>query len=190
MDIGQPANLTGKVRSKNTSIISPSSIAPSTSTTPKIALAPMLWWPCAIAIWCPTFCVLVHHIDEFNSPYLQACQQRSILQVDRCFSVSQHWQQQLTVEFDVTAFPVTNGVNLQRFSPVLSGRESELKASLGIENSPVFLTVGGIEPRKNSIRLLQAFALVLEQYPRAQLAIAGGRLCLITRTIASSFLMR
>ena len=116
----------------------------------------------------------VHHIDEFNSPYLQACQERSILQVDRCFSVSQCWQQQLNVEFDVTAFPVTNGVNLQRFSPVLSGRESKLKTRLGIANCPVFLTVGGIEPRKNSIRLLQAFALVLEQYPRAQLAIAGG----------------
>ena len=116
----------------------------------------------------------VHHIDEFNSPYLQACQERSILEVDRCFAVSQLWQQQLKAEFDVTAFAVTNGVNLQRYSPLLSGREWELKTRLGIANSPVFLTVGGIEPRKNSIRLLRAFALVLEHYPQAQLVIAGG----------------
>ncbi|MGK7909820.1 MAG: MSMEG_0565 family glycosyltransferase [Synechococcus sp.] len=116
----------------------------------------------------------VHHIDEFTSPYLQQCQERSILEVDRCFTVSQHWQQQLQAQYNVTACGVVNGVNLQRYSPHPSGREADLKFRLGMNASPLFLTVGGIEPRKNSIRLLQAFALVLQDYPQAQLTIAGG----------------
>ena len=116
----------------------------------------------------------VHHIDEFNSPYLRKCQDRSIVDVDRCLTVSHHWQQQLLERYRVEAFPVANGVNLSRFSPQLSRNESQLKSQLGMTSSPLFLTVGGIEPRKNSIRLLQAFALVLQRYPDAQLAIAGG----------------
>ncbi|MEO0354002.1 MAG: MSMEG_0565 family glycosyltransferase [Cyanobacteria bacterium P01_A01_bin.3] len=116
----------------------------------------------------------VHHIDEFNSPYLRACQERSIVDVDRCFTVSHHWQQQLAEHYSITAFPVANGVNLGRFSPQSSGSESQLKSRLGMTASPLFLTVGGIEPRKNSIRLLQALAIVLQRYPKAQLAISGG----------------
>ncbi|WP_017324022.1 MSMEG_0565 family glycosyltransferase [Synechococcus sp. PCC 7336] len=116
----------------------------------------------------------VHHIDEFNSSYLRTCQDRSILEVDRCFCVSEYWQQQLRVHYGVEALQVANGVNLKRYSPQPSGRESALKQRLGMSQSPIFLTVGGIEPRKNSIRLLQAFARVLQQHPQAQLAIAGG----------------
>jgi glycosyltransferase involved in cell wall biosynthesis len=36
------------------------------------------------------------------------------------------------------------------------------------------LTIGGIEPRKNSLQLLQAFIKILNYYPEAQLIIAGG----------------
>ncbi|MEM9567627.1 MAG: MSMEG_0565 family glycosyltransferase [Cyanobacteria bacterium P01_E01_bin.34] len=116
----------------------------------------------------------VHHIDEFNSPYLRECQERSIVDVDFCFTVSQHWRQQLAQHYAITAFPVINGVNLSRFSPHSGGNESQLKSRLGMTSSPLFLTVGGIEPRKNSIRLLEAFAQLRHRYPKAQLAIAGG----------------
>ena len=43
-----------------------------------------------------------------------------------------------------------------------------------MDGSPIYLSVGGIEPRKNSLKLLQAFAEVLADYPEAPLAIAGG----------------
>ena len=38
----------------------------------------------------------------------------------------------------------------------------------------MYLTIGGIEPRKNSLKLLQAFSEVLKTHPQAQLIIAGG----------------
>ena len=116
----------------------------------------------------------VHHIDDYTSPYLQDCQEQSILLPDRCFCVSHYWQQELQRRYHVSADLVFNGVNADRFSPHPDGSELALKRQLGIQGSPVFLTIGGVEPRKNSIRLLQAFAQVRDQFPQAQLVIAGG----------------
>ncbi|WNZ26963.1 MSMEG_0565 family glycosyltransferase [Leptolyngbya sp. NK1-12] len=122
----------------------------------------------------PHFIRTIHHIDDFNSPYLQQCQDRSIREPDLCLCVSQYWQQQLCKRYDVHALRVLNGVNLQRFSPHPDGTETALRGRLDLTGYPIYLTVGGIEPRKNSIRLLQAFAQVLSVYPEAQLVIAGG----------------
>ncbi|MGL5076276.1 MAG: MSMEG_0565 family glycosyltransferase, partial [Waterburya sp.] len=122
----------------------------------------------------PHFIRTVHHIDQFNSPYLQACHDRSILEPDLCLCVSQYWQQQLQQQYQVSAPVVVNGINTQRFSSHTNGLETKLKQRLGITGNPVYLTIGGIEPRKNSLKLLQAFIEVLKTHPQAQLVIAGG----------------
>jgi glycosyltransferase-like protein len=122
----------------------------------------------------PHFVRTVHHIEAFNSPYLQDCQERSIRLPDRCLCVSEYWQQVLQQQYQIHAPRVLNGVNLDRFSPLPSGAEPTLKQALGLTGSPIYLTIGGIEPRKNSIGLLQAFTQVLHHSPEAQLVIAGG----------------
>jgi glycosyltransferase involved in cell wall biosynthesis len=54
-------------------------------------------------------------------------------------------------------------------------RDQALLRQLGVQaQGPVWLAVGGIEARKNTLRLLQAFALARQQAPDAQLVIAGG----------------
>jgi glycosyltransferase involved in cell wall biosynthesis len=73
-----------------------------------------------------------------------------------------------------TAHRVTNGVNLDRFSSAFNGTEALLQQRLNLDGDPIYLTVGGIEPRKNSIVLLQAFAQILKCLPDSQLVIAGG----------------
>ena len=122
----------------------------------------------------PHFIRTIHHIDEFNSSYLQKCHDRSILEPDLSLCVSSYWQQQLQKQYHIDAPVMINGVNLQRFSNQPNGKETELKQKLGIKNYPVYLTIGGIEPRKNSLNLLQAFIKVLAIHPQAQLIIAGG----------------
>lgn len=122
----------------------------------------------------PHFIRTVHHIEDYSSPYLQQCQERSIRDAALCLCVSEHWQTQLEQQYQINAPRVINAVNTRRFSSVFDGSESFLKQKLGLKGSPIYLTVGGIEPRKNSICLLQAFSLVLEEYPDAQLIIAGG----------------
>ncbi len=122
----------------------------------------------------PHFIRTVHHIDKFNSPYLQECHDRSILEPDLCLCVSKYWQQQLQQQYQIDTSVVINGVDTQRFSSQMNSKEAELKQQLGIKGNPVYLTIGGIEPRKNSLKLLQAFLKVLKIHPQAQLIIAGG----------------
>ncbi|MEM8805847.1 MAG: MSMEG_0565 family glycosyltransferase [Cyanobacteria bacterium P01_G01_bin.38] len=121
----------------------------------------------------PHFVRTVHHIENFRSPYLQDCQEKSIYQPDRCLCVSDVWQRVLKADYGIEAHRVINGVS-DRFSPRRDGSEASLAKAYGIEGRPVYLTVGGIEPRKNSIRLLQAFMQIRRQQPHAQLVIAGG----------------
>jgi glycosyltransferase-like protein len=125
----------------------------------------------------PHFIRTVHHIDEFSSPYLQACQEKSIVEPDQCLCVSAHWQAQLLRQYSIKAPRVINGVDRDRFAPLnLEDSEAvlDLKQRLNLSGSPIYLTVGGIEPRKNSIALLQAFAQALTNFPQAQFVIAGG----------------
>ena len=122
----------------------------------------------------PHFVRTVHHIEDYSSPYLQQCQERSIREANLCLCVSDRWQAELRQHYQIYAPRVINGVNTERFSPLPNGSEPMLKQRLGLDGSPIYLTVGGIEPRKNSIKLLQAFAEVLADYPQAQLVIAGG----------------
>ncbi len=116
----------------------------------------------------------VHHIEDYPSIYLQQCQDKSIRDPDLCLCVSDRWHQALRHDYGIEAPRVINGVDLKRFSPTPSGEETAIKARYGLTGSPIYLTVGGIEPRKNSLRLLEAFAQVLATHPQAQLVIAGG----------------
>ncbi|NDJ19562.1 MSMEG_0565 family glycosyltransferase [Myxacorys almedinensis] len=122
----------------------------------------------------PHFIRTVHHIEAYTSFYLQQCQDRSIRDADLCLCVSLQWQEVLHHSYQIYAPRVTNGVNLQSFSTVSNGLESALKQRLGLSGNPIYLTVGGIEPRKNSVTLLKALIHLRASYPTAQLVIAGG----------------
>lgn len=66
---------------------------------------------------------------------------------------------------------VWNAADLDRFHPGAEGRE--LVESLGLTPGEYLLTVGRLEPRKNHLRLLQAYAQLPE--PRPRLAVVGQR---------------
>ena len=51
----------------------------------------------------------VHHVDDFRSPSLIACQERSIVAPDRVLVVSTPWIARLSDEFGVDAERVPNG---------------------------------------------------------------------------------
>lgn len=135
----------------------------------------------------PAFVRTVHHIEDFNSPYLRQCQERSIREPDLCLCVSDYWQQQLRQQYGLDAPRVLNGVDTRRFSAEPDGTEADLKQQLGLRGKPIYLTVGGIEPRKNSIRLLQAFSQVRAELPQAQWVIAGGATLFDYQTYRDAF---
>ncbi len=120
------------------------------------------------------FARTVHHVDVFADPKLTALQTRAIVAADFHLAVSRLWRDRLAVEFGVEASVVGNGVDLRRFSPTPDGREATLRLRLGVGSGPVVLAVGGVERRKNTLRILEAFRQVRAFHSGAQLLIAGG----------------
>jgi glycosyltransferase-like protein len=115
----------------------------------------------------------VHHVDDFTSPSLIACQDRSIVEPDRVLCVSQPWVERLADEFGIEADLVRNGVDPHRYRPA---RDEADRAREGLAARFTVLTVGGIEPRKGSLTLLDGFAALRDLVPERDplLLIAGG----------------
>ncbi|AJY77325.1 MSMEG_0565 family glycosyltransferase [Paenibacillus beijingensis] len=120
----------------------------------------------------PFFIRTVHHLDDFVTPSLVSCQQQSVVVPKALITVSQTWRQKLQQLYERSSAVIHNGVDDRFFQP--DAASAALKTSLQLENNIVFLTLGGIEPRKNTIVTLQAFAEVKRQLPQAALIIAGG----------------
>ena len=121
------------------------------------------------------FARTVHHVDAFEDERLSALQLRAIATADCLFVVSRVWQHWLAHALGRDACPVGNGVDMTRFSPMPDSTDVEVRERLRLERGdPVFLAVGGIEERKNSIRLLQAFCAVRARRPACRLVLAGG----------------
>ncbi|KQP13655.1 MSMEG_0565 family glycosyltransferase [Pseudorhodoferax sp. Leaf267] len=117
----------------------------------------------------------VHHLETFAQPQLMAWQARGLRAARQVFCVSRLWQQTLAREHGVAADEVANGVDSARFSDIAQPQDAALAQRLGVHvGAPVVLAVGGIEARKNTLRLLQAFIALRAQRPGAQLVIAGG----------------
>jgi glycosyltransferase-like protein len=123
----------------------------------------------------PGFVRTVHHVDAFADPRLMALQTRAITAADRLFVVSRLWQDWLAATYGRDATLIGNGVDTDRFSPVSDSSDDVLRARLRLPaGTVVFLAVGGVEARKNTARILEAFTGVHASLPDARLAIAGG----------------
>lgn len=120
----------------------------------------------------------IHHIDDFVTPTLIKCQHDSFVRPDHCFTVSRYWQQRLRDEAGVECTVIYNGVDLTRYGPPQTGQRQAARQRFGVGDELVFLNIGGIEPRKNTIGILKAFERVharLQQAGRrGVLWLAGG----------------
>ncbi|SKD01823.1 glycosyltransferase, MSMEG_0565 family [Burkholderia sp. CF099] len=113
----------------------------------------------------------VHHLDTFDDARLSEWQRRAFADADVVFCVSDAWTRKMRDEYGVTASVVNNGVDVMRFR---SSGDPDVCMKLGVIGKPVVLAVGGIEERKNTLQLLEAFALLRQTHADAQLVIAGG----------------
>ena len=119
----------------------------------------------------------VHHIDDFTTPALIECQDAAIAEPDRVLVVSEPWRRRLLADYGVKAAVVTNGVRVERFAgaalPV--GERDTLRSRVSAGRRHLYLTVGGIEPRKGSRYLVEALGL-LKAIPGKppMLAVVGG----------------
>lgn len=125
--------------------------------------------------WIEGFVRTVHHLDRFTDPRLEAWQRRAYVDARLRLCVSDLWCRHLEEKEGLPAYRVNNGVDLKRYHPKPSATDAAVAARLGLRpGAPLLLAVGGVEARKNTLRVLEAFIQLRGQYPQAQLAIVGG----------------
>lgn len=109
----------------------------------------------------------VHHLDDFDAEPLQRWQRRAWADADALGCVSDLWRDHFRHVLGVPAERLFNGVDLARFTP----------QGPRMGGAPYVLALGGVEARKNTPRLLQAFALARSRglVPGDfRLVVAGG----------------
>lgn len=116
----------------------------------------------------------VHHLDHFDDAHLAAWQQRAWRDADQVLCVSETWTREMRVRYGIDAVTMTNGVDTTRFNAERTVADQTLRQQLGLGDGPLVLAVGGIEARKNTLALLDAFVAVRSAMSTAQLVIAGG----------------
>jgi glycosyltransferase-like protein len=116
----------------------------------------------------------VHHVERFASPYLAACQRRSIEKSDLVLSVSERTARDVELEFARASLVVHNGVDPTRFQrPVVPWPALSTELALDA-NDVLVLSVGGVEERKNMLQALEAMSGALTGNRRLRWVIAGG----------------
>jgi glycosyltransferase-like protein len=118
----------------------------------------------------------VHHLDTFTTPELAACHEHAIVAPHTHICVSAAVAAELAAGWGLRATVILNGVDTERFAraaapgPVAVAGRDGWRRRFG----RYVLSVGGIEPRKGSIELLEAMAGLRDRGAHVPLVIAGG----------------
>lgn len=115
----------------------------------------------------PPWVRTVHHLDDFDAPALRAWQERAWQRASAVGCVSDLWCAHFGDVLGVPVERLRNGVDRARFQPT-GPRPAR---------GPYVLALGGVERRKNTTRLLEAFAEARRRDPSwydTTLVVAGG----------------
>jgi glycosyltransferase involved in cell wall biosynthesis len=132
--------------------------------------------PCATAVTVHDV-LFESHPEFFNKLFVLRSRllvRQSVRSSAQVFTVSEFSRRQIAETFNIEPDKVhiiLNGVDCARFFPGQAGRE--IAEYFGLEPGRYFLTVGRLEPRKNHVNLLRAWAGLGQ--PRPRLAIVGQR---------------
>ena len=118
----------------------------------------------------------VHHLDTFTTPELAACHERAIVDPYAHVCVSASVALELEQGWGLHPTVIPNGVDSRRFARAASEIPDAVAAKQVWTDrlGRYLLAVGGIEPRKGTIDLLEAYAITRREHPDLALVIAGG----------------
>jgi glycosyltransferase-like protein len=106
----------------------------------------------------------IHHLDHFTTPELAACHEKAIVRPYAHICVSAAVAAEVRAGWGRTPAVIPNGVEAARFAAAVPDRR----------HGRYVLAVGGIEPRKGSVELLEAYAGTRAAIPGLGLVVAGG----------------
>ncbi|WP_299055433.1 MSMEG_0565 family glycosyltransferase [uncultured Nocardioides sp.] len=127
----------------------------------------------------------IHHLDTFTTPELAACHERAVVAPTARLCVSEAVADEVRAGWGLDPTVIPNGVDAARFAAGardLAGRRRWADA-----HGPYVLALGGIEPRKASLDLLEAFALVRRDRPGLRLVLGGGETLFDYRDYRAAF---
>lgn len=117
----------------------------------------------------------VHHVDDFSTQALVDCQRQAIVEPDHVLVVSEQWRSILRDEYGRDADVVPNGVDPDRFRVPSPAVRDALRKRIGADDATfLFLSVGGVEPRKGSVHAFRALSRLRRDGVDAVLAVVGG----------------
>ena len=131
----------------------------------------------------------IHHLDTFTTPELVACHERAVVEPVARICVSAAVAAEVRSGWGLEPTVIANGVEAARFAA--GALDDAGRARWRERLGRYVLAVGGIEPRKGTIDLLEAFALLRERDPEVGgglgLVLAGGETLFDYRDYRAAF---
>ncbi|KRB73173.1 glycosyl transferase family 1 [Nocardioides sp. Root190] len=131
----------------------------------------------------------IHHLDQFTTPELAACHERAVVEPIGRICVSEAVAAEVEQGWGLRPTVIPNGVDADRFAAAsgdLVGR-ARWRERIG---GRYVLALGGIEPRKGSIDLLEAHAELVCREPSladVRLVFGGGETLFDYRAYRADF---
>ena len=131
----------------------------------------------------------IHHLDQFTTPVLAECHEKAVVEPYARICVSAAVAGEVADGWGLHPTVIPNGVRAQRFSDAASDTPSarDARDRWRRELGRYVLAVGGIEPRKGTIDLVDAYHLMRQRLPDVRLVIAGGETLFDYRDYRAAF---
>ncbi|MBM3714482.1 MAG: MSMEG_0565 family glycosyltransferase [Actinobacteria bacterium] len=129
----------------------------------------------------------VHHLDAFTTPQLVACHDRAVREPVALLSVSAAVSAEVEGLYGLRPQVIPNGVDASRFAEAAGSDAAPARDRWTSELGDYVLALGGIEPRKGSIDLLEGFARVRAIHPDLRLVFGGGETLFDYRDYRAAF---
>ncbi|MDF9717654.1 MSMEG_0565 family glycosyltransferase [Nocardioides sp. ChNu-153] len=130
----------------------------------------------------------VHHLDTFTTPALVACHDRAVAQPAALACVSAAVAAEVSAGWGRAPVVIPNGVDAARFAAGAADRAG--RAAWARRLGRYVLALGGIEPRKGTLDLLEAFARLRASSPDhadLELVVGGGETLFDYRDYRAAF---